>query len=212
MQMAQTGSFFEQIDLQGRMVRASNFALDNWWLWVVLALALWLYRRLRSQHAMLARLDERADAAMADVDALLLERRTLVGNLVEVVRGFADREQVMIRDVLKARIDAIAALGQGAMIAQDQSAGILQNVTDLSESFPELATYGQFVTLRSDLIRIDEKITAARKFYNLAVEEHNAALRAFPANLMRGATAPRDNFSLGEQRRAELSEVQQIAL
>lgn len=65
---------------------------------------------IRSRHALIGELDERADAAFGDVDALLIERHTLIGNLVEVVRAFARQEQEVIRDVLDARIDALEAV------------------------------------------------------------------------------------------------------
>src|ERR1700754_5367355 len=110
-------TFLQSIDLSGRLIRATNFALDQWWLWLVVAAVLWLALKVRSQHALIAQLDERADAAFGDVDALLVERHTLIGNLVEIVRAFAAREHQVIRDVLDARIDALEAIsGSGGVI------------------------------------------------------------------------------------------------
>ena len=163
---------------------------------------------------MIAQLDERADAAFGDVDALLIERQTLVGNLVQVVRAFADREQAVIRDVLDARIDALEAMGAGAGIrTESQFANVLQNLFSVSERYPELASESHYSNLRSDLIRIEDRITAARKFYNLAVEELNAIRRAFPGNLIAGmGTSPvREKFTLGE-RRADFAEAVKITL
>ena len=84
-------SFSEATDLFGRMVRAANFALDTWWVWVAVAFFVWLAFRLRGHHALLAKLDERADTAFGDADALLVERRALIGNLVQVVRGISNK-------------------------------------------------------------------------------------------------------------------------
>ena len=106
-------TFLQAIDLSGRMVRAANFALDQWWMFLLAGAALWLTLKIRSQHALIGQLDERADAAYGDVDALLIERHTLIGNLVEVVRAFATKEHDVIRDVLDARIDALEALAGG---------------------------------------------------------------------------------------------------
>ena len=172
---------------------------------------LWLALKIRSQHALIGQLDERADAAFGDVDALLLERKTLVGNLVEVVRAFAAKEHDVIRDVLSSRVEAIAALGEGAMIGQ-QNAAFLQNLVSLGENFPELESGSHFATLRSDLVRIEDRITAARKFYNLAVEELNAEARAFPGNVIASMSRLplREKFSLGE-RRGAYEETAQIA-
>jgi LemA protein len=205
--------FFEAIDLSGRMVRATNFALDHWWLWIVAGFALWVGLRLRAQHALLAKLDERADAAFGDVDALLIERHTLIGNLTEVVRAFATKEHDVIRDVLDARVDALEAIATGAMQTETQIATVLQNLFSVSERYPELASADHYATLRSDLIRVEDRITAARRFYNLAVEELNSVRRAFPGNLFPGqpGTPVREKFTLGD-RRAEFSEPVRISL
>lgn len=206
-------SFIQAIDLSGRAVRAANFLLDHWWLWLVIAAATAVALKLRAQHALIAHLDERADAAHGDTDALLVERHALIGNLVEVVRAFAAKEQEMIRDVLDARVDALEAIGQGAMRNEAQVAGVLQNLFTVGDKFPALASASHYGTLRTDLIRTEERITAARKFYNLAVEELNAVRRAFPGNLfaMFGATPKRVKFDLGE-RRAEFSAPVKISL
>ena len=204
-------SFSQATDLSGRLIRATNFALDNWWIWPVLLGVLWIGLKLRAQHALLARLDERADAAHGDVDALLLERHSLVGNLVEVVRAFAVREHGVIRDVLDARVDALQAVSAAAIHTETQIADVLQNLFTVSDSYPDLASASHYARLRDDLIRIEDRITAARKFYNLAVEEHNALRRAFPGNLFAKGEPVREKFSLGE-RRAEFSEPVKISL
>lgn len=213
--MAADPTFMQAIDLSGRLVRATNFALDHWWVWVLLAAALWLLLKIRSQHALMAQLDERADAAFGDVDALLVERHTLIGNLTTVVRAFAAKEHQVIRDVLDARIDALEAIsGGGGVIQSDtQIANVLQNLFTVSEKYPELASAAHYATLRNDLIRIEDRITAARKFYNLAVEESNSVTRAFPGNLIArlGTNPPREKFALGE-RRAEFAEPVKITL
>ena len=203
-------NFALETDLHGRLVRATNFVLDHWWIWPLAILVLWLGLWLKSRHALAARLDERADAAFGDVDALLIERKTLIGNLAEVVRAFATREHDVIRDVLDARVDALEAI-DGAIRAETQVAGVLQNLFTVSDQYPALASASHYARLRDDLIRIEDRITAARRFYNLAVEEANATRQAFPANLFPAKTPPRDKFSLGE-RRAEFAEPVSISL
>ena len=208
-------TFLQAIDFSGRMVRAANFALDQWWIWPMAGAALWLTLKIRSQHALIGQLDERAGAAYGDVDALLFERHTLMGNLVEVVRAFATREHDVIRDVLDARIEALEAISKSGAVIQSESqiANVLQNLFTVSEKYPELASSSHYGNLRNDLIRIEDRITAARKFYNLSVEELNAVCRSFPANFiaMISRTSPREKFTLGE-RRAEFAEAVKIAL
>lgn len=212
---ADSQTFSQAIDISGRLVRAANFALDHWWIWILAAAAIWLAFKIRSQHALIARLDERADAAFGDVDALLVERHSLIGNLVEIVRSFAAKEQEVIRDVLDARLDALEAISNGNAIIQTemQIANVLQNLFTVSEKYPELASAAHYGTLRDDLIRIEDRITAARRFYNLAVEELNSVRRSFPGNFiaMMGSNPSREKFALGE-RRAELAEPVKIAL
>ncbi len=206
-------NFAQATDLNGRLIRATNYALDHWWLWLVLTIVVVIAFKVRSQHALIASLDERADAAFGDVDALLIERSSLIGNLVEVVRAFAQKEHDVIRDVLDARVESPEALSHAAIQTDTQIAGVLQNVFSVSEKYPALASAGAYQTLRSDLISLEGRITAGRRFYNLAVEELNSVKRAFPGNLMggRSPTPSREKFSLGE-RRTEFAEPVKISL
>ena len=205
-------NFTQATDLTGRAIRSTNFLLDHWWLWLILLALLWLGLKVRSRHALVGKLDERADAAFSDIDAMLIERHTLIGNLAEVVRAFAAKEHEVIRDVLDARVDALEALSDGASVNATQVAGVLQNLFTVSENYPTLASSSHYSTLRSDLIRIEERITAARRFYNLCVEELNATQRGFPGMLfVRFAGPPRAKFSLGE-RRAEFAEPVKLSL
>lgn len=206
-------NFIQATDLFGRLTRATNFALDHWWLWLVLGGIVIVAFKVRAQHALIASLDERADAAFGDIDALLIERSSLIGNLVEVVRAFSQKEHDVIRDVLDARVDALEAASNAAIQTGTQIADVLQNVFSTSEKYPQLASGEHYRTLRTDLIRIEDRITAARRFYNLAVEELNAVKRAFPGNLIsrRDPSPPREKFSLGE-RRAEFAEPIKISL
>jgi LemA protein len=213
MSAASTQTFAEAIDLWGRLARAANFALDHWWLWPLLLFLLWAVLKVRSQHALLGQLDERADAAFGDVDALLVERHNLIGNLVTIVRAFANKEHEVIKDVLLARVDALEAIQANGIHVDTQIAHQLQNLFTVSENFPTLASESHYRGLRGDLIRIEEKITAARKFYNLAVEEMNGVRRSFPASLIawKWPLPEREKFTLGA-RRAELSEPAQVVL
>ena len=97
--------------------------------------------------------------------------------------------------------------------AKTQIANVLQNLFTVSESIPSLPAARITNGLRNDLVRIEDRITAARKFYNLAVEELNSVKRAFPGNFiaMMGHNPQREKFALGE-RRAEFAEPVKITL
>jgi LemA protein len=198
----QEQGFFETIDLFGRATRASNFLLDNWWLLPVSLILFWFYRRVRNEHALLGALDERASAAFADIDALLAERHILIANLAETVKGFAVQESTVMREVMEARAKAMANVGAARFDAENQIGMSLNSLFQLTENYPELASSSHFQGLRSEMTRIEERVTAARRFYNLAVEEFNSLRRAFPGNAIASFTKTEDyeKFNLGAER------------
>ena len=200
-------SFAEATDLSARVINATNFLLDYWWLWLLLGAGLWLFLRIRKQHELLGSLDERCEAAFADIDALLAERHALIGNLVETVKGFAGQEHKVLKDVIDARARAMESAGSARMEAETQIGQSLISLFAVTENYPALASSSHFSELRAELTRMEDRITAGRRFYNLSVEELNAVRRAFPGNIVaRVATIGRhDKFTLGE-RRAEFAE------
>lgn len=202
MDASKTETFAEATDIWGRLVRATNFMLDYWWLWLILGLALWLFLKLRAQHELLGNLDERCGSAFADIDALLAERHALVPNLVETVKGFAGQEHQVLKDVIDARARAISSTGPSRLEAETQIGQSINSLIAFSENYPELASSQHFCELRGELSRIEDRITAARRFYNLAVEEELAVRRAFPGNLLTAfvPSAGHQRFTLGERR------------
>ena len=200
-------SFTQATDLPGRIIRATNFMLDHWWVWLLAAVALWLFLRLRAQHALLGSLDERCEAAFGDIDALLAERHALIGNLVESVKGFAGQEHKVLKDVIDARARAMASVGDARIAAETQIGQSVNSLFAISENYPDLASSSHFSELRGELVRMEDRITASRRFYNLAVEELNGVRRAFPGNLVASLSTigNHDKFTLGE-RRGEFAE------
>ena len=200
----QAQTFSEATNLFGRSVDFTNFVLDNWPLWVLVLAATWLLLTLRAKHELLGELDERCEAAFADMDALLAERHALIPNLVETVKAFAGQEHKVLKDVIDARARATSATGAARLDAEARVGQALANVWDIAESYPELASSTHFRELRAELTRTEEKITASRKFYNLSVEEMYGVKRAFPGNLIAAVTklGSHEKFSLGERREA----------
>jgi LemA protein len=199
---SKTESFAQATDIWGRLVRVTNFVLDHWWLWLILGFLLWLFLKLRAQHELLGNLDERCGSAFADIDALLAERHALLPNLVETVKGFAGQEHKVLKDVIDARARAIASTGPSRLEAETQIGQSIMSLMAFTEDYPELASSQHFGELRAELSRIEDRISAARRFYNLAVEEEQAVRRAFPANLLAAfvPSAGHERFTLGERR------------
>lgn len=207
MKPAPEPSFAEATDLSERLINATNFILDHWWLWLLVVVAWWLFVHLRAQHALLGSLDERCEAAFADIDALLAERHALIGNLVETVKGFAVQEHKVLKDVIDARARAMSSAGSAKMEAETQVGQSLISLFAVTENYPDLASSTHFGELRAELTRMEDRITAGRRFYNLSVEELNAVRRAFPGNVVAkvATIGSHDKFTLGE-RRAEFAE------
>jgi LemA protein len=200
-------SFSDETKLFDRSVDSTNFLLDFWWLWALTIMAVLVVFYIQAKHKLLGELDERCDTAFADIDAVLAERHALIPNLVETVKAFAGQEHKVLKDVIDARARATSATGGARLDAEAKVGASLANLWDITENYPELASSQHFRELRAEMTRTEEKITAGRKFYNLAVEEKNGVARAFPGSIIArfARLQTHEKFSLGEQR-AALSE------
>jgi LemA protein len=200
----QTRSFAEETRIFDRSVDSTNFLLDLWWVWALVIVGMLVLFYLQSKHKLLGQLDERCEAAFGDIDALLSERHNLIDNLVATVKGFATQEHKVLKDVIDARARATSTTGGARLDAEAAVGSSLANLWSITESYPELASSGHFRELRQELVRMEDRISASRKFYNLAVEELNGVRRAFPANLIDklSTIGTHEKFSLGERREA----------
>ena len=162
-------------------------------------LIIWLF------YNRLAALDERCETALADIDALLKHRHDLIPGLVESVRAFAGHESAVLTEVTRARASALQATRTDMRLeAETQLGQSINSLLSVVENYPELQAGGHFRELRVELTDTHNRITAARRFYNLAVNEFNSTLRQFPANLVAAVTrlARRKAFDIGAQREA----------
>lgn len=151
---------------------------------VAVAVVLWLvfvYNRLVA-------LRQITNQAWADVDVQLKQRHDLVPNLVETVKGYAGHERQTLEQVVDARNAAVAAHGPGeAGRAEAALSGALGRLFALAESYPDLKAATNFLELQRDLSDLENRIAAARRFFNNAVSEFNAAIEQVPAVLFAGA-------------------------
>jgi LemA protein len=143
--------------------------------------------------------------AFADIDVQLKQRQDLVPNLVETVKGYAAHERGTLDEVTQARA-AAASAGDMAAKAQAESAltGALGKLMAVAEAYPDLKANQNFLQLQGELSDLENKIAAARRFFNNAVGEYNASIQRFPAVLIASMTgfAPRDFFDVGAERAA----------
>jgi LemA protein len=134
-------------------------------------------------HNRLVALDQRCDTAFGDIDVHLKHRHNLIPPLVETVRGFAKHESEILQGVTAARAEALQATSPDMRLSAEQN--LTQNINALigmAERYPELKASTHFSDLRRELVDAENRVTASRRFYNLAVEEYGTTLRQFPGS------------------------------
>jgi LemA protein len=171
--------------------------------WVVLGIAVVLVLWGISIYNGLVTLRQRVSQAFADIDVQLKQRHDLIPNLVETVKGYATHERGTLEEVVKARNVAMAAQGPAQQAAaENMLSGALRQLFALSESYPDLKASANFQQLQSELSDIENKLAAARRFFNNAVQEYNTGIEQFPAALFVGPLGfrPREFFDVAEAR------------
>jgi len=150
-------------------------------------------------------LRQNANSAFADIDVQLKQRQDLVPNLVETVKGYAAHERGTLDEVTAARNAAASAANvQDRVQAENALTGALGRLIAVAEAYPDLKANQNFLQLQSEITDIENKIAAARRFFNNAVAEFNAQIQTFPAVLFAASLgfAARDFFDLGADRTA----------
>jgi len=126
----------------------------------------------------------RAKEAWADIEVQLKRRYDLIPNLVNTVKGYATHESSAFENVTKARS---AAMGVGSMVEKGQAenvlTGALKSVFAIAEAYPDLKANQNFLALQSELSDTENKIQAARRFYNANVRDLNIKIQSFPSNI-----------------------------
>ena len=153
----------------------------------------------------LVRLKVQCDNAWSDIDVQLKRRYDLIPNLVETVKGYAGHEKETLEGVIAARNQAISATGPAAKAgAENMLTGALRQLFAVAEAYPDLKASTNFQQLQAELTDLENKIAAARRFFNNAVGEYNASIQRFPAVLIAGAAGfqPREFFDVGADRAA----------
>jgi LemA protein len=171
---------------------------------IIAVLALLLIWVLTVYNGLVA-MRQRVNQAFADIDVQLKQRHDLVPNLVETVKGYAAHESGTLEAVVQARNAAISAQGPAAQgAAENMLTGALRQLVALSEAYPDLKANAGFQQLQSELTDIENKLAAARRFFNNAVQEYNTGIQQFPAALFAGnfGFASREFFDVGEDRKA----------
>ena len=157
----------------------------------------------------LVALDQRADQSFADIDVQLKQRQDLIPNLVETVKGYATHERATLDAVTQARAAAAGATSVNDKVqAENMLTASLGRLFAVAEAYPDLKANTNFLELQRELSDIENKLAAARRFFNNAVSEFNAARRQFPVVLFAGLVgfgSDKPFFDVGETDRAAMT-------
>ncbi len=152
--------------------------------WVVLGIIIVLLLWLALAYNGLVSTRNRAQEAMSDIDVQLKRRYDLIPNLVSTVQGYAAHEKTVFEDVTKARAAAMGATGTANKAdAENQLSNTLKSLFAVAENYPDLKANQNFLSLQNELTDTEDKIQAARRFYNGMVRDLNTKIQVFPTNM-----------------------------
>ena len=124
----------------------------------------------------------------ANIDTELKRRYDLIPNLVETVKGYASHERETLEAVVKARAAAAASSGTPAeqAAAEGPLIGALRQLFAVAEAYPDLKANENFLQLQGELSNTEDRLQAARRFYNANVQAYNTRVQAFPSSIVAG--------------------------
>jgi len=169
---------------------------------VLATIIIWIYNSL-------IRAKVRVDEAWSDITVQLKRRYDLIPNLVNTVKGYAAHEKEVFEKVTTARANALKAqtVGQTAQ-AENQFQSALKSLFAVAEAYPQLRASENFQQLQAEVTDTEDKIQAARRFYNGTVRDLNIKIQTFPTNIFAGLMhfQPRDFFEVEGAEAAAVAE------
>lgn len=175
-------------------------------LWIILGLIIVLFFWLIGIYNGLIKLRNRTDEAWSDIDVQLKRRHDLIPNLVETVKGYAQHERQLFEKVSQARAMAMGAKTPNEKVqAENVLSGALKSLFAVAEAYPDLKANQNFLELQRELSDTENKIQAARRFYNGNARDFNIKIQQFPSNLVAGMLGfqKRDFFEVEEETERE---------
>jgi len=153
--------------------------------WIIIIAIVLLILWLIGLYNSLVTLKNRAKEAWSDIDVQTKRRYDLIPNLVETVKGYANHERELFEKVTQARAAAINAHGAKEKAgAENILSDTLKSLFAISENYPDLKASQNFLELQRELSDTENKIQAARRFYNANVRDLNIKIESFPANMI----------------------------
>ncbi|MBR3157313.1 LemA family protein [Candidatus Saccharibacteria bacterium] len=181
---------------------------------VIVAVVVLIIAMIVGIYNSLVKLDERVNEAWSDITVQLKYRADLIPNVVETVKGYAKHEKETFQMVTEARSASMGAKTvKQAAEAEKEMQGALGRIFALAEAYPELKANENFVKLQSQLQDVEDKIQAARRFYNAGAKDLNTKIKTFPTNVvnnMIGHFKKRDYFEVDEAEKAKIKDAPEV--
>ena len=174
-------------------------------LWIVLAVVAVLAIFLWVTYNALVTLKVRVDEAWSDITVQLKRRADLIPNLVNTVKGYATHEKSVFEEVTEARAAVVnAKTPKEAAKADNMLEDALKSIFAVAEAYPDLKASQNFSQLQQELVDTEDKIQAARRFYNGGVRDLNTKIQLFPNNIFAGMLGfkEREFYEVDESERA----------
>ncbi|MBN2174630.1 MAG: LemA family protein [Bacteroidales bacterium] len=150
---------------------------------IIIVIAMWLI----SLYNRLVKLRNNRENSFADIDVQLRQRHDLIPQLVESVRGYMKHESTVLTDVTNARANAMNATSINDKIAaENQLTAALGGLKVAVEAYPDLKANQNFLNLQEEISDVENKLAAARRYFNSATKELNNAVEVFPSNIVAG--------------------------
>ena len=153
--------------------------------WIIIAIVVLVVLWVIGAFNGLVTLKNRAKEALSDIDVQTKRRYDLIPNLVETVKGYAAHESGVFEKVTEARANAMNAQGTVAKEqAENALSSTLKSLFAVSENYPDLKASTNFLNLQNELTDTEDKIQAARRFYNTNVRDLNIKIESVPGNII----------------------------
>jgi LemA protein len=163
---------------------------------ILVLMAISLYNRL-------VKLRNTREQAFADVDVQLKQRHDMIPQLVDAVKGYMQHERGVLTEITEARAKAMSATTiNDKIVAENRLSTALDGLKVAVEAYPDLKASQNFMNLQNEIADIENKIAAARRFFNSATKELNVATELFPSNIIATIFSFKREplFELGDQR------------
>jgi LemA protein len=163
---------------------------------LVIIIAISMYNRL-------VKLRNNREQAFADVDVQLKQRHDMIPQLVDTVRGYMGHERGVLTEITEARANAMRATTiNEKIVAENRLTTALDGLRISVEAYPDLKASQNFLDLQNEISDVENKIAAARRFFNSATKELNVSTETFPSNIIASMFNFKRElmFELGDQR------------